>query len=70
MCLCVYGPTLVLFFFLPGHPNMGGPMRMNPPRGMAMGPQVQIRKLEEFFPLFRLIQIRFEFSHIFLRPVS
>ncbi|XP_070777043.1 single-stranded DNA-binding protein 3 isoform X17 [Enoplosus armatus] len=22
-----------------GHPNMGGPMRMNPPRGMAMGPQ-------------------------------
>uniref|UniRef100_A0AAQ5ZDZ6 LisH domain-containing protein n=1 Tax=Amphiprion ocellaris TaxID=80972 RepID=A0AAQ5ZDZ6_AMPOC len=23
-----------------GHPNMGGPMRMNPPRGMAMGPQV------------------------------
>uniref|UniRef100_A0AAQ4QAL4 LisH domain-containing protein n=1 Tax=Gasterosteus aculeatus aculeatus TaxID=481459 RepID=A0AAQ4QAL4_GASAC len=24
-----------------GHPNMGGPMRMNPPRGMAMGPQVQ-----------------------------
>lgn len=25
---------------LAGHPNMGGPMRMNPPRGMAMGPQV------------------------------
>uniref|UniRef100_UPI003AAD28C6 single-stranded DNA-binding protein 3 isoform X11 n=1 Tax=Centroberyx gerrardi TaxID=166262 RepID=UPI003AAD28C6 len=24
-----------------GHPNMGGPMRMNPPRGMAMGPQVR-----------------------------
>uniref|UniRef100_A0A6Q2YPN4 LisH domain-containing protein n=1 Tax=Esox lucius TaxID=8010 RepID=A0A6Q2YPN4_ESOLU len=25
-----------------GHPNMGGPMRMNPPRGMGgMGPQVQ-----------------------------
>ncbi|XP_070777049.1 single-stranded DNA-binding protein 3 isoform X23 [Enoplosus armatus] len=24
-----------------GHPNMGGPMRMNPPRGMAMGPQVE-----------------------------
>uniref|UniRef100_A0A7N9B1Y0 Uncharacterized LOC113137367 n=1 Tax=Mastacembelus armatus TaxID=205130 RepID=A0A7N9B1Y0_9TELE len=23
-----------------GHPNMGGPMRMNPPRGMAMGPQI------------------------------
>ncbi len=24
-----------------GHPNMGGPMRMNPPRGMGgMGPQV------------------------------
>lgn len=30
------------FILLPlvGHPNMGGPMRMNPPRGMAMGPQV------------------------------
>uniref|UniRef100_A0A665WFV7 Single-stranded DNA-binding protein 3 n=1 Tax=Echeneis naucrates TaxID=173247 RepID=A0A665WFV7_ECHNA len=26
-----------------GHPNMGGPMRMNPPRGMGgMGPQVNI----------------------------
>uniref|UniRef100_A0A8C7W1G6 Single stranded DNA binding protein 4 n=1 Tax=Oncorhynchus mykiss TaxID=8022 RepID=A0A8C7W1G6_ONCMY len=26
-----------------GHPNMGGPMRMNPPRGMGgMGPQVQM----------------------------
>ncbi|XP_043079454.1 single-stranded DNA-binding protein 3-like [Puntigrus tetrazona] len=25
-----------------GHPNMGGPMRMNPPRGMGgMGPQVE-----------------------------
>lgn len=28
-----------------GHPNMGGPMRMNPPRGMGgMGPQVAIEK--------------------------
>lgn len=44
---------------------MGGPMRMNPPRGMAMGPQVQIRKMEDFFSLFRLIQMRFEFSRIF-----
>ncbi len=27
--------------FTTGHPNMGGPMRMNPPRGMGgMGPQV------------------------------
>uniref|UniRef100_A0A8C9TXM0 Single stranded DNA binding protein 4 n=1 Tax=Scleropages formosus TaxID=113540 RepID=A0A8C9TXM0_SCLFO len=26
-----------------GHPNMGGPMRMNPPRGMGgMGPQVSV----------------------------
>lgn len=32
-----------------GHPNMGGPMRMNPPRGMAMGPQVrQSRKREAY----------------------
>lgn len=29
-----------------GHPNMGGPMRMNPPRGMAMGPQVHAPTLE------------------------
>uniref|UniRef100_A0A3Q3EH69 Uncharacterized protein n=1 Tax=Labrus bergylta TaxID=56723 RepID=A0A3Q3EH69_9LABR len=32
---------LTLVFALAGHPNMGGPMRMNPPRGMAMGPQVR-----------------------------
>ncbi len=31
---CASSPSL-------GHPNMGGPMRMNPPRGMGgMGPQV------------------------------
>uniref|UniRef100_A0A672P969 Single stranded DNA binding protein 4 n=1 Tax=Sinocyclocheilus grahami TaxID=75366 RepID=A0A672P969_SINGR len=31
-----------------GHPNMGGPMRMNPPRGMGgMGPQVETMQISE-----------------------
>lgn len=33
--------TMLTLCFIVGHPNMGGPMRMNPPRGMGgMGPQV------------------------------
>lgn len=41
-CVSQAGLFLFIFPFL-GHPNMGGPMRMNPPRGMAMGPQVRQR---------------------------
>lgn len=38
---CLFCPSTPPPHPLLGHPNMGGPMRMNPPRGMAMGPQVR-----------------------------
>lgn len=39
--MCVIMASLINLCATAGHPNMGGPMRMNPPRGMGgMGPQV------------------------------
>uniref|UniRef100_A0A672YBD8 Single-stranded DNA-binding protein 3-like n=1 Tax=Sphaeramia orbicularis TaxID=375764 RepID=A0A672YBD8_9TELE len=39
-----------------GHPNMGGPMRMNPPRGMGgMGPQVGIKSTLHPFYVVRFL---------------
>lgn len=43
ICVDLHEHSRLCLLCLSGHPNMGGPMRMNPPRGMAMGPQVRLR---------------------------
>lgn len=52
-----------------GHPNMGGPMRMNPPRGMAMGPQVRAPTLKSPGALRMLCFIEFYWSECAFKTI-